>query len=274
MKKIDIHCHTTKRKVIGAVPESADLDTIKNEMKKYDIEKTILLATYFPHRGSGTSNFRLLHWIRDKPEFLMFGSLDFEHYFWQGINELNELAESNLIKGVKLYTAYQKIDLHSDKMKKIVDLANHYALNLAFHTGHSYTTMRKYGGFSAYDAIKPMDLEFIAEENPDINIVMCHLAKPFVDDLITVVNRNHNIYADSSGLLHSRFDRDKIPRAIEDIRRFVDACGPKKLLFGTDFSMQTHEDSVYFIEEAMKSYSRKDKRDVYYNNAKIMLKLC
>lgn len=50
---------------------------------KYEIEKTVLLATYFPHKESSISNFRLYDWIRDNKRFLMFGSLDFDHFFYQ-----------------------------------------------------------------------------------------------------------------------------------------------------------------------------------------------
>ena len=44
-------------------------------------------------------------------------------------------------------------------------------------------------------------------------------------------------------------------------------CGPKRLLFGTDFPVQTHEDSILLIEESMKTYSDQDKQDVYHDNA-------
>ena len=81
--------------------ESATLDAIAAKMKEHGIEKTVVLATYFPHKTSGISNYRLLHWISKRDEFMMFGSLDFEHYFYQGVNELNELAEERLIRGEK-----------------------------------------------------------------------------------------------------------------------------------------------------------------------------
>ena len=131
MKKIDIHCHTTNRKVEKVMPASATIEAVIEKMKEYDIEKTVLLASYFPHRSSGISNFRLLHWLQNrnnKDKFYFFGSLDFEHYFNQGINELRELAESDRLDGIKIYTGYQKIDLDSSKFSEIVNLAKKYHL--------------------------------------------------------------------------------------------------------------------------------------------------
>jgi predicted TIM-barrel fold metal-dependent hydrolase len=272
MKKIDIHCHTTKRKLKDIIPQSAFLDEIVSEMKIHEIERTVVLATYFPHRQSGTSNFRLSYWIKDKPEFYMFGSLDFEHYYFQGFNELEELSEAGLIKGIKLYTCYQEIDLHSDKMQKIVDLAAKHQLPVMFHSGYSYSTMRTLGRLSISAPVTPADLEFLMRKNAGVNFIISHLSKPFLPELIRVASANRNVYSDMSGLIDSKYDREEIPDAADDVRRFVGECGPQKLLFGTDFPVQTHEDSIHFIEEAMKGYSLKNKEDVYYNNAKRLIR--
>ena len=53
----------------------------------------------------------------------------------------------------------------------------------------------------------------------------------------------------------------------------MNEVGQKKLLFGTDYPVQTHNDSVYMIEEAMKGFGQMDKKDVYYNNAHNILYL-
>src|SRR5262245_47099564 len=123
MKKIDIHCHTTNRILKDVANPDASLAAIAGYMRQYEITQTILLATYFPRRGTGISNYRLRYWLQGKPEFLMFGSLDFEHFFYQGFNELEELAEEGLIKGIKLYPAYQKIDFTSAQFKQVASLA-------------------------------------------------------------------------------------------------------------------------------------------------------
>ncbi|MFA5084627.1 MAG: hypothetical protein WC475_04620, partial [Candidatus Paceibacterota bacterium] len=110
MKKIDFHCHTTNRMLESG---DATIGAILKKMEKFEIEKSVLLATYFPHKGSGISNFRLLDWIGGRKELCLFGSLDFKNYFYQGLNELNELAERGDLKGIKIYTCYQDIDLKS-----------------------------------------------------------------------------------------------------------------------------------------------------------------
>ncbi len=272
MKKIDIHCHTTNRKIKDVLSESVTPEAIIEKMKEHDVEKTVVLATYFPHKTSGISNFRLLHWIKDKPEFHMFGSLDFEYYFYQGLNELTELAENNLIKGIKIYTCYQNIDLKSDKVKQIISLAKENSLPLMFHCGYSYSAKRKYGKPVITNEARPSDLEFIAKENPKLNLILSHMAKPFFEDLNKVIQNNPNVYTDVSGLLDSKFEAHEVPKMAEVVKGFLGECGSKQLLFGSDFPVQTYEDSIYFIEEAMKDYPESEKQDVYYNNARKLLR--
>ncbi|VVB78836.1 Amidohydrolase [uncultured archaeon] len=269
MKKIDIHCHTTKKQIGG---RSATLESIYQEMNKYEIEKTVVLATYFPHRGTGITNFRLFNWIRDKPEFLMFGSLDFEHYFNTGINELNELGELGYLSGIKLYTSYQNIDLKSNKINELVKVSRNFKVPLMFHCGYSYSAMSTLGKIAITDVVKASDLEFLAKDNPDVKIIASHLSKPFLKDLTEVVKRNNNFYTDMSGVVDFDSTKQEKEEAVLEVKSFLYECGPNKLLFGTDFPIQSHEDSVYFVEEAMKGFNELDKMKVYYHNARRLLK--
>ena len=293
--KIDIHCHTTNRRIPDVAPLSASLSAIRSEMKRYNVEKTVVLATYFPHRTSGITNFRLLNWIQEANQgeiknqgesdphhdgpFLMFGSLDFAHYFFQGLSELEELAEKKLMHGIKIYTCYQDIDIRGDPIKDIASLANRFFLPLMFHCGYAHGRNDVGKEIAITDSVKPSHLEWIAEEYPHLPIVISHLADPSTEDLITVVNRHNNVFSDMSGLINSRYEFDESPEfvekvkalSVEQIRRFANECGPRKLLFGTDFPIQTHKDSIAFVEEGMKGFEEPDKSLVYYHNARWML---
>lgn len=273
MKKIDIHCHTTKRELAHTLPKKADIETIISKMKEHEIEKTVLLASYFPHTSAGISNFRLSNWIGNRDDLLMFGSLDFEHYFYQGINELNELVDEKKMKGIKIYTCYQNIDLKGDKLNEVINLAKRNSLVLNFHCGYSHAARRTYDRDSVTDMVTAEDIEFIAREHPNLKILVAHLSKPSADKLAVVLNRNPNMYTDMSGLVSSLHDRNDFPWCIEEIKKVLYESGPQKLLFGTDFPVQTHEDSIYFVEEAMKGFSDKDKSLVYYDNAKRLLNI-
>lgn len=267
MRKIDIHCHTTRSQLQEIVPASATLSTIESAMRLYNIEYTIVLATYFPKEGRGISNYRMLHWIQNKPAFKLFGSLDFQHYFSTGLRELAELAEAGCLHGIKIYSGYQDIDYDSDKFKRIAKLAEQYQLPMMFH-----------GGFQQCHesdiklAVSPQLIASVAKKFPHVPVIISHLAWPFVQELIEAVLLFDNIYADMSGMLDSYKTPHTLPECVEGLKEYLGACGPKRLLFGTDFPIQTHADSVQLIELSMSDYAERDRKDVYYNNAARLLK--
>ncbi len=273
MNKIDIHCHTTNRRVVGVADEYPTLEVIESHMRKYDVEKTVLLATYFPHKGTGISNFRLLDWTRGKNNFLMFGSLDFDHFYFQGLNELEELAERKLIQGIKIYTCYQHIDLHSDKLKTVVNLARENKLPMMFHVGYSYSCMSKCGKVAYTEPVSPKSLEFLAQENPEVNFIFSHMGKPFLGELLEVVKNNPNVYTDSSGLIDFDENPKDIEKVVGEVKQFVAECGADRLLFGTDFPVQTHAHSVYLVEKGMQDFPDSEKEKVFSGNARRLLKL-
>jgi predicted TIM-barrel fold metal-dependent hydrolase len=275
MKKIDIHCHTSNRFIREVETQLPNIKAIERMMVEYEVEKTILLATYFPHKKSGISNFRLYDWIRDNPKFLMFGSLDFEYYPHQGLNELEEMAERKIIAGVKIYTCYQRVDLDSSTFKSVISIAKKHQLPMMFHTGISYASMRKYDTPTIANMHTAKTLFNVIKSNPDITFIMSHMSKPFFDEVAAVCLNHHNAYTDMSGLIDSKYDEVEIPSSIEVIKKFLEYCGPGKLLWGTDFPVQTHAHSQLFIEEAVKGFGVKAteaKELMYYKNAKSILK--
>lgn len=270
MKKIDIHAHVTNRRVEDCSEPDASLGHLVELMDKNEIEKTVVLASYFPFKGTGVSNFRLYDWISKSgyhDRFLMFGSLDFENYYFQGMSEIEELAERKVISGLKVYSGYQDIDLKSENFDNFLQMAEKYSLAVMFHTGYSYTTKRRYGVESLYDMVNSKNLVPLVEKYPNVNFIASHMSKPFFDDNVDAVMQHKNLYTDVSGLIDSKYDADDMDNVKEEVELFVKLAGPYKLLFGTDFPVQSHSDSIGFVEHAMKGYSDSFKELVYYKNA-------
>lgn len=266
MRKIDIHCHTTRSPLKNIIPKAASIDVIEAAMRQHDIEITVLLATYFPNDGKGISNYRLLHWINQNPAFKLFGSLDFHYYFNSGIKELAELADERLLAGIKVYAGYQTIDYDSHEFKKVCDIANKYHLPMMFHGGflQCHETNR-------CNAVNPKQLTQAAKYCESTSVIISHLAWPYINEIIAMTKSYDNVYADMSGMINSVETADTLTSCAEGITRFVDACGPERLLFGTDFPIQTHEDSIKLVELGLSNYTDKDKELVYYHNAKKLL---
>lgn len=275
MKKIDIHCHTSSRIIKDVFDGDASLKNILRHMDHSDIDKTVVLATYFPHKGTGVSNYRLLHWIskldpKERERFLMFGSLDFQYYFKQGYNELQEMADEGLIHGIKIYTGYQKIDVSSDKFNALMKLAMWHHLPVMFHAGYSYSSMRKYGKPSIEPGYSAESLRKVAGKYPDISMIFSHMSKPFFHEVLFAAKECPNVYTDMSGVIDSIHDEKEIPICIEEIKLFIRECGDQKILFGTDFPVQTHEHSIYMVVKAVED--ELSRQNIFYDNAARLLK--
>ncbi len=100
---IDWHYHLTGRNV---------KEDIQN-LQKYtqSMQEVYVMASYFPENGSGLSNYNLYYHLKEMKKVKLYLSLDFEHYFFQGYNEMvNIIKESpEKIIGIKIYTGYQNI---------------------------------------------------------------------------------------------------------------------------------------------------------------------
>jgi len=265
-QKIDIHCHTTKRLLTNLVGADASIHRIEKEMTKNNIQYTVLLATYFPRKKTGISNYRMLHWIQSSSvasKFVMFGSLDFEHYFYQGLNELTELAEQSLIKGIKIYAGYQKIDLA--QLQEILKICEQYNLPAMIHTGDCFNT----GGQIASVA----ELDHLVEKFSKVNFIYSHLGNPHIETVVERIKRYKNIYTDTSGLINSAKEAHEIPMLIDCVKKIHQECGLNQLMFGTDFPVQTHEHSIHIAKNGLISASHDEKMNFYYNNAAKLLKI-
>jgi len=227
---IDHHYHLTNRNF------EKDLITLQENMDMYNIDKVITLASYFPRKGSGLSNYRLFHGIQNIDNVYMLTSLDFEYYFYQHLNEVEALLKENKVLGIKIYTGYQNIKI--DKLEKVLDLAK--GKIVMFHTGFCHKQEQ--------ETFNPALLVNVIEKYPEITFILSHLGNPHLIEMSDLINRYKNVYTDMSGLMDKEEDWERAKEAIDFIVKFGDK---KKILFGSDFPVQTHENSFRLVKEYM-----------------------
>src|SRR3989339_752376 len=251
---IDIHAHTSNHKMLGLHSQTASIDDLEMYAKKYNIEKIVLMATYFPFKGTGLSNYELLKRIQGKDLFLMFGSLDISSDFEKGLNELEELARDKKIFGIKLYPGYQIFDCADKNIFPIYELARKY----------------NYGVLSM-----PKNFFLVDKKFSDFIFILSYLGNPYFDQLQEVMRECLNVYTDISGQFVSATDEDT-PGYREVIKKEIEkflnlSHGIDRIMFGTDFPIQSYKDSLEIIDSLNLSDLDKDK--ILYQNAKKLLKL-
>lgn len=284
---IDIHAHTSIHKLWELHVGSATIADLERAAALYGAEKVVLMATYFPLKGSGLKNEALLERIKDKGKFLMFGSLDVMNNFAAGLAELEQLAMQKLIAGIKLYPGYQDFLPSDPKMFPLYQLAEKFQLPVMLHSGELHGCCphneRAQGNFRCESCrikelqyqSKPLEMLEAIKAFPKVNFILSHLGNPYFDELRTVLAACPNAYTDISGQFVSGSAEDTAvykAEIVEEIKKILALPhGLNRLLFGTDFPIQSYQASIDLIK-ALK-LSSADEHKVFYSNAAKLLHL-
>lgn len=83
------------------------------------------------------------------------------------------------------------------------------------------------------DYSRPIYIDHLAADFPDLTIICCHPSIPWVDEVMAIVTHKANVYLDISGW-HPRFlSENLINRLNRDLQ--------DKVMFGTDYPWITPE---------------------------------
>jgi hypothetical protein len=285
---IDIHAHTSVHKLWELHVDSASISDLEEAADRHGIKKIVLMATYFPFKKSGLKNDALLERIKGHDRFLMFGSLDIMNDFAAGLAELERLAENHLIAGIKLYPGYQDFSASDEAVYPVYRLAEKYRLPVMFHSGelhgccpHSERAQEHYRCESCqierlqYQS-KPAQMIGAIQAFPGVNFILSHLGNPYFAETRKVMAECPNAFTDISGQFVSGRAEEDTPEyrreIIEEIKKVIALPrGIDRLLFGTDFPIQSYEDSISLIKAL--GLTAADEQKIFHDNAVKILHL-
>ena len=184
------------------------------------------------------------------------------------IEESLPLLEENLKRrqccGIKLYPGYNHVYVYDPVYDPVYELARKYNKPVAIHTGLTATAsaLLKYS--------HPLTLDEAAVKHPDVQFVMCHIGNPFLQDAIAVLEKDHNVAVDLSGLLEGKIqDMAAFLKAkqgyISMLRDWLDYLDRyDSVMFGTDWPLANLGDYVAFVKAFI---PEQDWRAVFFDNA-------
>ena len=166
------------------------------------------------------------------------------------------------IRAVKLYIGYQHYYPADEACVPIYQLAMKYDTPIIFHTGDCVSTMARLK-FS-----HPLTVDDLAFRFPDLKIVMAHMGNPWLWDAAEVIYKNENVYADLSGLitgLGEDYKDEYRERLLHQLESAIYYCGADNLMFGTDYCLASHADSLDFFSRL--KIKKHDMERFLYKNA-------
>ena len=173
--------------------------------------------------------------------FMIFVRLD----PWFGedcIRFLEEAVKKYPIKGVKLHPAHYTLHPYGDLTVELMKTAGKLSLPVLFHCGDEMMCL-------------PLQIGALAEKCPQTTMILAHMGGyGHMRDVITVAQKYHNIYIDTS----------EVP-LVSSIKKIVDAIGAERVFYGSDAPCC---DPLVEIEKVkLAGLTREQQELLFYKNA-------
>lgn len=180
------------------------------------------------------------------------------------VREALRLADDHkgFVKGFKIWLGYRRVFARDDVFAPLYDYAQERELPVLFHTGDTASST----GSLAH--AHPLTLDEVANEREGLKIVVCHLGNPWILDTAELLYKHANVFADISGLVTGggSYTKEYLRTLAQKISEAVFyAGGADKLLFGTDYPVETLEKGLSLV--SMLEVTQEDKEKILWRNA-------
>ena len=284
MKAIDVHVHPStaafdRKRLWGA--EIADYiskyygveytvktdEEMARDFSELDLKAILIGWDTQSAGGSDTSdtNDEVARLIKKFPDVFIGGWAMIDP--WKGkaaIKELERCVKELGLMGLKFQQALQAFFPNDHRFYPLYEKCIELKIPVSFHTGTTGAGAGMPGGGGIrLKYTRPIYIDDVAADFPELTIIMIHPAWPWYEEQIAVLLHKGNVYADLSGWAPKYFP--------EAIRREVNGRLQDKFMYGSDYPeippkrwLQEFEGGGYKPEVIEK---------VLYKNAKRILKL-
>lgn len=183
------------------------------------------------------------------------------------ITALRKAYEAKELRGMgELATIYEGFAPNDPRLEPFFALAEEFNQPLLIHVAGTAGRSDKFRIATGH----PELLQEVLEKHPRLRIWVENAAFPFFDEMVALMYRYPNVYADLSTINWI------VPRSMfhRYLRGLIDAGLGKRLMFGSDQMQwpQTIDAAIDAIESA-EFLTAEQKRDIFYNNAARFLRL-
>ncbi len=173
-----------------------------------------------------------------------------------GVREMEKCVREYGFRGAYIHTYGFGIPLNHRLYYPFYAKCEELGVPVGMQTGHSAEFMPSELG-------RPIHLDDVAIDFPGLTIMAMHMGWPWVEELIALGWKHPNVYICSSGHRPKYWDKS--------FYNFLRTRGQDKVLYGTDYPLLLHKDSL----EEIKSFGLPEEvlRKFLYENAKKVFKL-
>jgi predicted TIM-barrel fold metal-dependent hydrolase len=196
--------------------------------------------------------------------FIGFASVD----PWKGRRAIDEIERAITelgMSGAKFHPGVQAFYPSDTRFFPLYEKICELGVPALFHTGTNGLGAGVPGGMGIkLDYTRPIYLDHVAAEFPDLTVIGAHPAWPWHEEMLAIIGHKSNVFMDLSG-----WSPKYIPKEImnEARTRLQD-----RILFGSDYPFITPERWLKDFDE-LEGFSTEARRKILYENSAAILKL-
>lgn len=263
---IDCHVHVNQYELIQHIPALDDrISELQKEMTNNNVDYAVILSSYKTNSERPSAK-QIIDAIKKYDNLGVVAGFSIDNHTDEDLKNYRTWIKDGLVKGLKIYSGYEHYYPYDERYQKVYDICVEFGVPAMFHTGDTYSPKGKL----RYS--RPLNLDDVAVDNPELKIVMCHLGNPWIQDAQEVIYKNKNVYADISGFIIGSFDHFFEKMIKEKVAELINYAGePKYLLYGTDWPISSMDSYLNFVAKLKIKQEFRD--NFMYKNAKELFKI-
>lgn len=263
---IDCHVHVNQYELMQHIPLLDDrISELQKEMTSNNVDYAVILSSYKTNSERPSAK-QILDAIKKYDNLGVVAGFSIDNHTDEDLKNFRNWIKEGLVKGLKIYSGYEHYYPYDERYQKVYDICVEFGVPAMFHTGDTYSPKGK------LRYARPLNLDEVAVDNPELKIVMCHLGNPWIQDAQEVIYKNKNVYADISGLVVGSFDHFFEKMIKEKVAELINYAGePKYLLYGTDWPISSMDSYLNFVAKLKIKQEFRD--NFMYKNAKELFKI-
>lgn len=203
-----------------------------HSMDEADVGKTLISAWVAP-RNVMISNDEVADFVRQYPDRLVgVGSVDISKPM-QAVAEIKRCVNELGFKGIRVLPWLWEIPPTSSLFYPVYVACCELGVPFCTQIGHT-------GPLMSSEVGRPIYLDRVALDFPELVVVAGHIGYPWTDEAIAVATKHKNVYIDTSAYTVKRYP----PQLVQ----YMKGHGRKKVLFGTNYPMITPAKALHGID--------------------------
>ena len=183
-----------------------------------------------------------LELVKGTPELFLMGTIDIQTQGQDWVAYLEELMIGRRIVAVKIFPGHDPIYPTDRRLSPVYAMCQKHSVPMVIHTGCS----TRHPEVAQYN--DPKHIVQVAQEYPQLKIVIAHYFFPEVDYCYETTRLYPNICFDTSGLADAEVVAATGAQRIRAVLLKTLQDDPRKVVFGTDYAMCTFDEHLRLID--------------------------